>query len=508
MKQIFDLDKVLMDMSTAKHKAQWTIRDSVEGLQIFGGIGSGKTSGSGRYFALKYLSNGYGGLVLTAKHDETELWEEYCRLTNRTDDLVIVEPGGKYFFNFLEYESKSAQDAKSFTLNIVQVLKTVIRANKEKSGSKGDDQFWETALDMVLANSIDLCLLAYDKVTVKMLYDIVQSAPKKTATNATADKDKKEKERPKPYQIAVDRAMKRIRNQVDNWRSKMTEKELDAIKDDYEFTRLATEALPDVRTMNFVNNFFTDNFKNLADRTRSVIEFSFVGFLYNLLREPTYSLFCRYPSNFTPEDSLKGKIIIINLPVKDYHKMGQDCQIMFKYIWQRAMERRRIKDNGRPVFLWADESQNFLHEHDAAYQATARSSRIATVYISQNLPNYFANMGGEQSAYKVKSFMGTLATKLFHANADIETNEYASKLIGDGYTVKDSESSTVSGEFSSSRSVAYELARIIRPEQFIGLKTGGPGNQEKVEGIIHTQGKQLMPDMNHKKIRFDQNFTI
>jgi len=63
------LDTVLMDFSTETHTNYWTIRNAVEGVQIFGGIGSGKTSGSGRVIALRYLASGFGGLVLTAKHD-------------------------------------------------------------------------------------------------------------------------------------------------------------------------------------------------------------------------------------------------------------------------------------------------------------------------------------------------------------------------------------------------------------------------------------------------------
>jgi type IV secretory pathway TraG/TraD family ATPase VirD4 len=202
---------------------------------------------------------------------------------------------------------------------------------------------------------------------------------------------------------------------------------------------------------------------------------------------------------------MKGKIILLNLPVKIYHKIGRDCQIMFKYIWQRAMEKRQLNE-GRPVFLWADEAQNFLHEHDAEYQATARSSRIATVYISQNLPNYHANMGGAKSEHRVKSFLGTLATKIFHANADIETNTYASDLIGEAYTEDNSRTTTVSGDFSASRGVSYRLEKLARPEEFVSLKTGGPENRLRVEGYMHRQGKPFGDGMNFRRISFKQDY--
>lgn len=51
-------------------KDTWTLRDAVCGSQIFGGIGSGKTSGSGRTIAKAFLKNGFGGIIPCAKPDE------------------------------------------------------------------------------------------------------------------------------------------------------------------------------------------------------------------------------------------------------------------------------------------------------------------------------------------------------------------------------------------------------------------------------------------------------
>lgn len=69
----FDLDRPLIELVSGSEKSAWTIRHAVEGVQVYGGIGSGKTSGSGRLLALKYLNAGFGGLVLTAKADEKRL---------------------------------------------------------------------------------------------------------------------------------------------------------------------------------------------------------------------------------------------------------------------------------------------------------------------------------------------------------------------------------------------------------------------------------------------------
>lgn len=504
----FNLDTPITRIGN--NKVAWTIRNSVEGLQIFGGIGSGKTSGSGRYFALKYLSTGYGGLVLTVKPDEKDEWVKYCKITGREDDLIIVEPNGKHSFNFLDYESRQDEYGKSYTDNILQVLKTVIRAGEEKAHGKSDDSFWENALDLLIANSIDLCLLAFGKVSVSNLYYIIRSAPtmpipktKKTENELATEEPVKEQTL---FKIALAKAIENVQRKVRIWQSSIPLDERVKM-DEYEMNQKMEEHIPETRTLMFVDEFFTETYANLSEKTRSIVDFSFTSFLFHLLKDPVYSLFCNKPSTFTPEDCLNGKIIVINLPVKIYQKVGRDVQILFKYIWQRAMEKRNINENERPVFLWADEAQNFLHEYDPDYQATARSSRIATVYISQNIPNYYANMGGGKAEYKVKSFLGTLATKIFHANADIETNKYASELIGEAYT--DDQTFTrgaTDGKVSASTANRYHLTRIVRPEEFQTLLTGGEMNENKVMGYIHVQGLQINEHYNHFIMRFTQDY--
>ena len=501
-----DLDTPLIDFIDKEGASSWTVRDAFEGVQIFGGIGSGKTSGSGRMLALKYLANGFGGLVLTAKPDEKAMWQQYCEQANRSSDLIVLEPGSKERFNFLEYESLHSGLEQSLTENLVQVLKTVIQAGEEKNSGKSDDAFWDTALDMLMFNVIDLCQLAYGKVSVQDMYDIVATAPKKPE-NAT-EANLSEKEKMTAFKKAYRAAQDKIAPLYDAWEAKYTTEQLIAMDKEGTFNPSLFEAVPSARLMSFIDQFFVETYRNLSEKTRSIIEFSFSGFLFRLLKDPVFSLFCNQSSTVKPDDCLSGKIILLNLPVKLYGKVGRDCQIMFKYIWQRTMEKRNVGQNGRPVFLWADEAQNFLHEHDADYQATARSSRIATVYISQNLPNYHANMGGGKSEYKVKSFLGTLATKFFHANADIETNKYSSELIGEAYEEDMTNTSTVAGNFSSSKSRSFKLVRMVRPEEFVSLRTGGPKNKFRVEAYIHRQGNQFHNEHNYRLVKFNQDYHL
>lgn len=496
--EAYNLDSPLLKVGEQGGSSiYWTARNAVEGLQIFGGIGSGKTSGSGRTIALKYLKAGFGGLILTVKPDEKKLWQEYCKLAGREADLIIVDPTQKNFFNFLDYEGGE----QAMTENVVQVLKTVIRAGDEAKGSNNSDPFWGEALDLLLYNLIDLCKLAYGRIEVEKMYDILQAMSKVSNDYARSGK-------PNAFQQAMNLAVDNVQEKVKAWQDTFTSDSFKALKTNPEYEQLLQDAVPDARIYSHVSSFCLEKFPALPDKTRMTIEFSVVGLLFRLLRDPVFSLFCRHTSTFTPDDCLIGKIILLNLPIKVYHKIGRDSQIMFKYIWQRAMEKGEPDESRMPVFLWADEAQNFLHEHDAATQATARSSRIATVYLSQNLPNYHANMGSAKYKHLVDSFLGTLATKIFHANADIETNRYSSDLIGDVAFEETSMTGSMQGQYNLSRTRSLRIDKAVRPEIFLQLKTGSPKNNYQVECYIHTQAMSLKHELNYNKIEFDQNFNL
>ena len=82
----YDLSHVLYEFKRPNHDKPlaedvWRLEDAVRGVQIFGGIGSGKSSASGRELALTYLKNGYSGIVLTGKVDEKETWIKYAKET-------------------------------------------------------------------------------------------------------------------------------------------------------------------------------------------------------------------------------------------------------------------------------------------------------------------------------------------------------------------------------------------------------------------------------------------
>lgn len=492
------LDTPFLTFSDETGSTEITLRSALESFIIFGGTGSGKTSGSSSLLSSKLLRGGFGGLVLSAKADERQLWERYAKQTGRTKDLIIVEPGGEHSFDFLRYISDKSKNKASYAENIVQTLTTIIRSSEEKSGGKSDDVFWENAQNTLIHNVIDLCLLSYNSVSVKALYDIVMSAPKADDTGYGDIKRS-------AFAQAFDKAQDNLDRQVETFKASLSKEEDQQLDTKEKFEAAILEAIPDAVTLKFLDQFFMDSYRTLSEKTRSIVEFSFTGFLFRLLKEPIYSLFCNKANTFSPESVLDGKIILLDLPVKLYHKVGRDIQVLFKYLFQQAMEKRTINDNTKPVFIYADEAQHFLHEYDADFLATSRSSRIISCYITQNLPNLHACMGGIKSEHRVKSLLGNMATKIFHANTDVETNRYASELIGDGYREDFSNTTTLGGEFSSSESSSYKLDRMVRPEEFQLLWTGGPKNNFLTSAYIHRQGQLFHDGLPFRKVIFQQN---
>lgn len=99
-KDWFDNDMALLKVSADDGKSlpenYWSLNDAFQGVQVFGGTGSGKSSGSGQALARAFLDANLGGLILTAKTDEVFAWQKYAEAAGRLEDLIIVDASAKH----------------------------------------------------------------------------------------------------------------------------------------------------------------------------------------------------------------------------------------------------------------------------------------------------------------------------------------------------------------------------------------------------------------------------
>lgn len=432
----------------------WTARDSFEGTQIFGAIGSGKTSGSGRALAHGFLKSGFGGLVLTAKTDEKDLWVKYCRESGRSDSLIVFSPENEHRFNFLDYELKRPGRGAGLTENLVKLFTTVLGSSGEGKGIGGEDPFWRQSLEQLLRNAISLISISGEVLSVENINKVISSAP---------------------Y------SLEELQNE--DWQENSFCADL--------LYKAASKDKNESEEQDFVltGDYWTDSFPRLAEKTRSTIVLSFTSMADIFLRRPLRDLFGT-TTNIVPELTHEGMILLIDLPVHEFNEVGRYAQNLMKYIWQRAAERRDTVRHPRPVFLWVDEAQYFLMEGDQKFQSTARSKRVSTVLLSQNISNYYVALGGGQKGReKADSLLGLLNTKIFHSNNDFVTNKWGSDHIGQSYHGKTT-TNTNRGDrrgASAGASFSEELRYDIEPARFARLKKGGPQNNLIVEAIV-TQG--------------------
>lgn len=112
--------------------------------------------------------------------------------------------------------------------------------------------------------------------------------------------------------------------------------------------------------------------------------------------------------------------------------------------------------------------------------------------------------GGEPGKHRVKNLLGNFGTTIFLSNADPEICEYASKMIGEG-PFEETQRTVAAGEKpTESLNTSIKYDRMVRPNEFSRLLTGGPRCNNKVEGFIYKQGPLLFGSYNHKKLVFNQ----
>ncbi len=444
----------------------WTLADACEGTIIFGGNGSGKTTGSGKELATRFLAHGYGGLILTAKVDEADRWVSYAHRAGRSSDLRVVEPRADYCLNFLDYEATRTGRGAGLTYELVRLLQTAMEGGRERG--KSQDPYWDEAVAELLTNAIDLAVLATDRLSLAEVVRIIRSAPLSLADaetmNCTAARLAELKAQTGRDWAATSRCAQLLAS---------AEK---AVQD--------PERRDDLRE---TFAYFLHEYAALDPRPRSTILSCLMARLTGLLRSPFRRLFGG-ETTVRPEDTFDGRLIVLNLPVKEY---GEVAQILFKTVWQRAVERRG--SDGRPVFLWADEAQFFVTRYDMMFQQTARSSRAATVYLTQSIANFRAALDGATSdATSISdSLLGNLQTKVFHANACPLTNEYAERLFGQELQWLQGGTGGAGGVQMSATQAYLPVLPAIK---FTGLKKGGTVNGRVVEGYVFQAGRRWQGD--------------
>lgn len=388
-------------------KDTWTLDDAYMGTFICGGTGSGKSSGSGRTLAHAFLKAGFGGLVLCAKPDEASVWRRYCQETGRGNSLMVLGGNSPHRFNFLEYELARIDGGNSKTPFALEALLKTYEAMMAADGVKADESFWRNSVRLLLSHSIDSLYGAYGRLRFPELMDFIHSAPRSEEEFNSAE-----------------------------WRQKS-----------FHYQTLERAAKHPARPVNgqdfaAVLRYFL-GFCELDRKTKSNIIATLEAMVMDFQKGDLARIFCT-DTTIVPELSHCGAVIVLDFPLKEWQRGGQIAQQIFKFAWQRAIERRKVEETTRPCFLWADEYQLFASSYDAEFQSTARSSRACTVYMTQSIPALRDAVRSTLPTETVDALLTNFQTTIIHTCKDKTTQEWAADLIGKGIQWRYTESQGVS----------------------------------------------------------------
>lgn len=470
-----------------------TIGDLCEGALILGGTGSGKTSGSGQAIARAMLEAGFGGLVLCAKVDEAERWRDYAYRAGREHCLITVDARAAARFNFLDY-TQATEARAGFDHNLVDVMARVAEAAAiaDTSSGDGDNRFFRDAALEMLAHAFPILRAAYGRLRLKDVLALIKSAP-----------------------VSLEQAGQKTW-QTDSFCSQTLLTAAHRAKRDPAIEQVLEDHA----------DYWMVQFPQLGERTRSSIVATLTSTIYPFLSGKLAQLFCS-DTTVVPELTHEGAIILLDLPVKDYGRMGAVAQQIFKYLWQRATERRPAGKRTRPVFLFADECQFFLNSYDAEFLSTARQARACTIYMTQDKATFYAQLGGKGGRDVAEALIGKFQTRIFHANTDLDTNRYAADIIGKtthyrsietlarGWnsgasgTQTEQDGSYGGGDGANISRQLGETAYqdyVLPPEEFgRSLRTGGPDNRGRVDAILIRNGRRWKATRrNYLKAAFRQ----
>ena len=413
--------------------------DSCTGIVISGDPGSGKSSTSAKLVAHSYLRAGMGGLVITAKPEEIEIWAKYARETGREKDLIVFSPESGHTFDPMHYllnraGSRAAGDQEM----LIELFSTLLAVGKHDTGSP-NERYWEQQAERLMRHSIKALYLARFPVSIHTIDELIESLPQTPGQQHEAQ-----------------------------WQeNSYFQTVLRAIQD--RFDELTPSEHADLKhVLNFTLNFWPD----FRPETRSSVQSTWSGMADKFGFDPLRRLFCSGKCSIIPEMTTHDrKIVVSGFPLLEFGiETGRLINCLLKLVFQQYWLTRVCSEEDPLCFLFADEAQYQVlpRGRDLFFQQSCRGARVAVCWVTQNYSQLAEALGERSIDVKTAGLLANFGLKIWHANSDITgTNKHAADLVGQYYGYLKSDG--VSGRDVSINRQQHLMYR-LRPEAFGSLK--------------------------------------
>jgi hypothetical protein len=450
------------------------------GIAIFGGIGSGKTTGCMYPFAEQIFSYGkseekIGGLVLEVKGDFCFRVKEILERHGRGDDYVEINlSGSRYRYNPIHNDL----DAYAIAYGIATLLNSLF--------GKGREPFWQQAYTNMVKFIILLHRVLYDYVTLLDVYECAINP------DLLLSRIKLAEEAMKPYSvITVEAAVYMEHEGLSEFKWETKDGCMEALLTDELSKLLAEESIPhqlreadvlpsgmkpirdELKREQFqaVERWFHNDWMRIEQRLRTSIVEGISFFLSLFDDNPILKrVFCPPKECYdpvlnadghlgiplTPFSELieQGKVVAVNFPTSANPGLSRMIGTLMKVDFQRAvlgrvqlMERTPDKYFRQVLFL-CDEYHAFATvgesdpTGDEKFFSLSRQSRCIPIVSTQSISSIRSTTSGEGW----RTLLQTFRTKIFLAAADDFTAKVASDLCGRDEHLKLSYSLTENGQ--------------------------------------------------------------
>ena len=394
-KQLSVLDAPLQRISP--HDV-YLVRDAVTHKIAFGTTGSGKTSTTFKQEAIAALRLGAGAMFCVAKPEDAEAIRQWCAEAGRLESLIEVnEQRGS--FNDLAHELARTGSINA-VIDVLMAKFEIVRSSASSPGKAGD-QFWQDSPQQMFRALVGVVYAAERTVTTSTLLAAVRSTP-----SSPEELHNPEWQARSPFARLFVRAGQNL--------------EVGPILG---FTNEDGQRAMD----------YWEEFSRLDPKTQGNIRISVTTMLSRFETGILRDFLCTGTS-VVPELMFFGAVILLNFPVQVYGEDGAILQKSFKLAAYRTILSRNALPPAmreRPIFIGADEAQNFLvGRRDAEFLAQCRSSRAMVMFATQSLPTLYAKIGGDHPHDATHHLLSNFNTIVLHSSSCAETNEWFARKLG------------------------------------------------------------------------------
>lgn len=361
-----------------------------QNILITGTTGSGKTSSAIYPITaqlIKYNEPKIGMLVLDVKGNFHKSIKELCKIYNRTEDLIIIEIGGKYKYNPLNKPNLSP-------MSLANRLKSILLLFSENNS----DSYWLDKVEQTLCEAIKLCRLYNNNyVTFLELHKLI------------TDKD--------------------------YYQSKIS-----IIKNLFLKNTLSEKSNYDALT---AINYFEKEFYNLETRILSIIKSEITRitniFISDLDILNTFCTKNMEELNFTGFEKVinNNKIVVLNVNIANHRNLSKILAAYLKIDFQEEVLKNIDNTKINTTAFICDEYHEYVTLNDANFFALSREAKCINVVATQSYTSILNTLKNE---YATKVIIQNLINKLWFRTDDMFTIEEAQKQMGKEDKIKVSKS--------------------------------------------------------------------